>query len=164
MKYEKTELCQLGWLSCVGCCGHHFRDKLDVARGIHKNTLEFKDHVLRGKDLKEFMNRSKDRRESGICRNAIYDVDKDKVFCPLHPEENQGVDLRKEHHYCDTLHLCKTSFLFEHWDAATQGKFLKFLREKRRKGELDWYKYSLKMVDDSLLDEFEGLDWHSNKE
>jgi hypothetical protein len=161
MKYEKSGLCQLGWLSCVGCCGHHFQGKLEVAKGIEKNTLEFRDHVSRGKDLKVFMNRSKDRRESGICRNAVYDVAKDKVFCPLHPEENSGVDLRKDHHYCDTLHLCKTAFLFEQWDRTTQARFLKFIREKKQNNELDWYSYSMKMADDSLLDEFEGLDWNT---
>lgn len=171
MKYEKTDLCQLGWLSCMGCCisnirtkgsdscGNNFKSKLDIAKGIQKNTLEFHYHTQKGKPLVDFMNRSKDLRESGICRNLVYDTEKDKVFCPLHPEENRGVDLRKEHHHCDILHLCKTAFLFNHWDVPTKTKFVKFLKEKQKAGELDWHSYSVAMQNDSLLDEFEGLDW-----
>ncbi|MFH1063815.1 MAG: hypothetical protein V1729_01910 [Candidatus Woesearchaeota archaeon] len=159
MMYEKSNLCQLGWVSCMGCCGHKFKSKLHVAQGIEKNTKEFNSHVQRGKPMKEFMNRTKDVRECGICANMTYDVKTDAIYCPLHPEVNQGVDLRIDHPYCDILHVCTTAYFYDLWDAERKKEFIKFLKKKRRDGNLDWYKYSIGMSDDSLLQEFEGLKW-----
>lgn len=159
MKYEKADLCQLGWLSCMGCCGNRFKDKFAVAKGIEKNTLEFESYQRTGRHKKEFMNRSMELRDSGICRNLVYDTERDRIICPLHPEENLGVELRHDHPKCDTLHVCKTSYLFNLWDKDTQTKFLRFVRKKKQTKELDWHSYSMKMVDGSLLEEFEGLDW-----
>jgi hypothetical protein len=160
MNYEKTDLCQLGWLSCMGCCGHKFGDKHSVAKGIEKNTLEYHSFRRTGKSHKDFMLRSKELRDSGVCRNLVYDTERDRIFCPLHPEENTGKDIRDEHRHCDVLHLCKTAFLFNLWDKETKTEFLHFLRKKKQGKELDWHSYSMKMVDDSLLDEFEGMDWN----
>ncbi len=143
----------------MGCCGHKFKSKLHVAKGIEKNTKELHTHVQRGKSLKEFMNRTKDVRESGICANMVYDVRKNMIYCPVHPEVNQGVDLRIDHHYCDILHVCKTAYFYDLWDDERKKAFQKFLKKKRRAGEIDWYDYSMKMADDSLLQEFEGLKW-----
>jgi hypothetical protein len=140
----------------MGCCGKEFKDKLSVAKGIEKNTLEFDRH--RDK-LDAFMNRSKDLRESGICRNLVYDVQRDMIYCPLHPEQNQGNDLRVDHHSCDIMHLCKGAFLFEHWDDVRKKEFISFLKKKKKQGGLDWHSFSLGMADDSLVDEFEGLKW-----
>ena len=159
MRYVQSSLCQLGWLSCMGCCGNRFKDKLSVAQGIEKNTLEFKDHVLQGRQLKEFMNRSKDLRQCGVCRNLVYDVGRDVVYCPLHPAINQGIDLRIDHHYCDILHVCKAAFFFDLWDDGRKKEFISFLKKKKRAGELDWYTYSIGMANDTLLEEFEGLKW-----
>ncbi|MBW2964279.1 hypothetical protein KY363_02360 [Candidatus Woesearchaeota archaeon] len=159
MKYVKTGLCQLGWISCMGCCGHQYKDKLSVAKGIEKNTIEYTEHMRWGRPVKDWMNRSKDRRDSGVCRNLVYDPAKDRIFCPLHPELNSGKDHRIDHHYCDVLHVCKTAFFYDLWDDKTKNDFVKFLRQKRKKGELDWYTYSMGMADDSLLAEFEGLNW-----
>ncbi len=143
----------------MGCCGHGFRDKKSVAKGIEKNTLELRSHMKEGGDLKDWMNRSRDRRESGICRNLVYDVESDAIFCPCHPDVNYGVDLRIDHHYCDILHVCKTAFFFGLWDEGMKKEFLSFLRKKKSAGELDWFSYSMGMADDSLLAEFEGLRW-----
>lgn len=159
MRYVKSSLCQLGWLSCMGCCGHGFKGKRPVAEGIEKNTLEFREHAQKGRSLKEFMNRSKDLRQCGVCRNLVYDVEKDVVLCPVHPDMNSGVDLRIDHHYCDVLHVCKAAFFFDLWDDERKRDFLKFLKKKKKQGELDWYTYSMGMNDDSLLQEFEGLKW-----
>ncbi|MBW2967424.1 hypothetical protein KY362_02975 [Candidatus Woesearchaeota archaeon] len=161
MRYEKSSLCQLGWLSCMGCCGHHFKDKIEVAKGIEKNTLEYGWSVRKGQPVTEWINRSKDLRKSGVCRNLVYDVEKDVVYCPAHPEVNGGAgkDPRLDHHYCDILHVCKTAFFFDLWDNDRKKEFTDFLKKKKKAGELDWYKYSMKMADDSLLEEFEGLRW-----
>jgi hypothetical protein len=159
MRYVKSSLCQLGWISCMGCCGHRFKDKHSVAQGIEKNTLEFRDHCRNGRDMTEFMNRSKDVRDCGVCRNLVYDPKADRLYCPLHPEMNQGVDLRIDHHYCDILHVCKTAFFFDLWGDELKNEFIKFLKNKRAKKELDWYAYSVGMANDTLLEEFEGLKW-----
>jgi hypothetical protein len=142
----------------MGCCGHRFKDKFNVAKGIEKNTREFDSAQNNGGDVKAWMNRSKDRRECGVCRNLVYDVGKDRLYCPVHPEVNMGVDLRVDHHYCDILHVCKTAFFFDLWDADRKQEFVKFLRAKKKSG-MDWYTYSMGMTDDSLLEEFEGLKW-----
>jgi hypothetical protein len=143
----------------MGCCGHGFKDKRSVAEGIEKNTLELREHAQKGKSADSYMNRSKDLRKSGVCRNLVYDVDKDMVFCPVHPDVNSGVDLRIDHHYCDVLHVCKAAFFFDLWDKERKRDFLKFLKKKKKEGELDWYAYSMGMANDSLLQEFEGLKW-----
>jgi hypothetical protein len=159
MKYAKSELCQLGWLSCMGCCGHHMKDKLSVAKGIEKNTLEFHRYRKEQRHPKEWMNRTHDLRESGICTNLIYDTEKDRIYCPLHPELNSGNDLRSDHRHCDILHVCKTAFFFDLWDDERKGHFIKFIKTKKKNGELDWYTYSTKMNDGTLMEEFEGLKW-----
>jgi hypothetical protein len=159
MRYIKSNLCQLGWLSCMGCCGHQFKDKKAVAEGIEKNTIEYDEHMRWGRPVKDWMNRSKDRRQSGVCRNLVYDVKADKVHCPAHPEATGGVDHRLEHHHCDVLHVCKTAFFFDLWEKERQKDFIDFLRKKKKEGSLDWYTYSMGMQDDSLLHEFEGLKW-----
>jgi len=156
MKYVKSDLCQLGWISCMGCCGKDFKDKHSVAKGIEKNTIEYSRNK---ENLYFFMNRSKDLRESGICTNLVYDVHRDMIFCPLHPEQNQGKDLRLDHHSCDIMHVCRTAFLFDNWDKEMKNDFIKFLKVKKKKGQLDWYAFSQGMANGSLVDEFEGLKW-----
>lgn len=158
MKHVPSSLCQLGWMSCMGCCGHRFKGKEEIAKGIEKNTLEYRESKAKGLSLMDWMNRSKDLRSSGVCRNLVYDVEKDRIHCPLHPEQNNGEDIRTEHHYCDTLHVCKTAFFYDLWDDETKTAFMKFLRNKKKKG-MTWYEYSIGMADDSLLAEFEGLKW-----
>ena len=159
MRYAKSNVCQLGWISCMGCCGKEFKDKLSVAKGIEKNTLEYTTHKQQGKSHNEFMGRSKDLRDSGICRNLVYDLSRDMIFCPMHPEKNGGKDIRAEHKHCDVMHLCRAAFFYDLWGEEMKTDFIKFLKSKKKEGKLDWYAYSLGMADGSLLDEFEGLKW-----
>jgi hypothetical protein len=158
MKYSRSDLCQLGWMSCMGCCGRDVKDKLSVAKGIEKNTIEYMKHAEESKPAHEFMNRSQSLRDSGICRNLVYDVQKDRIFCPLHPDLNSGVDIRINHEHCDVMHICKTSYLYSLWDDKRKSEFLRFLHKKKRQG-MDWYMYSKKMTNDELILEFEGMDW-----
>ena len=158
MRYAKSNLCQLGWISCMGCCGKEIKDKLSVAKGIEKNTLEFDSHNRQGRHKREFMNRSKDLRESGICKNLVYDTDKDRIYCPLHPELNDGIDHRIDHNHCDIMHVCKAAYFFDLWEKQMKEDFVKFIRHKKKEG-MSWYEYSKGMADDSLLEEFEGLKW-----
>jgi hypothetical protein len=159
MRYTKSNLCQLGWVSCVGCCGKEFKDKLSVAKGIEKNTLEYERHKKQSRHPKEWMNRSKELRECGVCRNVVYDAGKDALYCPLHPEMNDGVDHRIDHHRCDIMHVCKAAYFYDLWDDSMKKDFIRFLKQKKKEGKLDWYTYSKGMADDSLIDEFEGMKW-----
>jgi len=156
MKHIPASLCQLDFLSCFGCCGNGMADKREIAKAITQNTLEFHRSDVH---VKVWGNRSKDLHPAGICRNLIYDKSSDSIYCPLHPEKNNGVDYRVDHHTCDILHVCKTAFFFDLWADDMKDSFLLFLKKKQDDGELDWYSYSKRMADDSLLEEFEGLDW-----
>jgi hypothetical protein len=158
MRYIKSGLCQLGWISCIGCCGKGMKDKHSVAKGIEKNTLEHSSYKKHGRHIREFMNRSKELRESGICRNLVYDVEKDRIYCPLHPELNNGEDHRIDHKHCDIMHLCKAAYFFSLWEKQMKEDFINFLKQKRKQG-MTWYEYSKGMADDTLLEEFEGLKW-----
>lgn len=165
MHYAKSQLCQRPeqGISCMGCCGYNFKDKFTLAKDIEKNTLEYgkvhEQSLMKGLVAKtDWMNRSKDLRPSGVCRNLVYDLASDVVGCPLHPEQNNGKDLRVDHPHCDTLFVCKTAFMFDLWDKKRQKAFLRFLKHKK----LDWHTYSLGMGTDKLLAEFEGLDWEAD--
>ena len=134
-------------------------EKKLIAKAITKNTLEFHRHKKTDKHIKTWMNREKDLHPTGICRNLIYEKKSDSIHCPLHPEKNKGTDHRTDHHTCDILHVCKAAFFYELWAPDMKKSFLKFIKNKSKSGELDWHSYSVKMADDSLLEEFEGLDW-----
>ncbi|MFC1755660.1 hypothetical protein ACFL96_20110 [Thermoproteota archaeon] len=158
--HTKSNLCQMPDLgiSCVGCCGRIIHRKPSVEEALKKNTIEHKHKS----DIKEFIWRHppNDLRACGICPNLVKDdVRKGKVFCPAHPERNQGIDHRDG--YCDTLHLCKTAFLFDLWEKDLQKRFIAFIKHKVRKKQLDWYSYSIEMDNDGLLIEFEESPfWH----
>ena len=160
MEYAKSNLCQLGWISCFGCCGHGFKEKKDIAKSITKNTLEFHNHKKTDLHIVDWLNRSKDRRKSGICKNLVFDHKTEDIVCPGHPEQNKGKDHRLEHNYCDVLHLCKTAFFYDLWESERQEAFIKFLKNKKKQGKIDWHSYSLGMTSDELLEEFEGLKWN----
>ncbi len=159
MKYIKSDLCQLGWLSCFGCCGNNFKEKKEIAKAITDNTLEFHRYKKQQRHIREWMDRERSLKSAGICRNLIYDCKNDSIHCPLHPEKNQGEDHRTDHPHCDILHVCKTAFFFDLWEDSRRQKFLRFLKEKKEAGEIDWHSYSIGMADDTLLEEFEGLKW-----
>jgi hypothetical protein len=163
IKHTKSHLCQIPELnlSCIGCCGRIISSKKDVEEALKKNTVEFRS----SSDIKKFIWRFEPNklRQCGICPNLVMDdVRKNKIFCPAHPEKNNDIEHRED--YCDTLHLCKTAFLFDLWDKETKKRFIALLKQKIKKKQLDWYSYSLRMDDDSLLIEFEDSKFWSKSD
>lgn len=142
--YEVSNVCQIDNLTCFGCCGHHYTTEEDIREAIHKNTKEFEE--WKG-TITEFVTRSKFIRNCGVCFGVI--EQDGKVFCPAHPNLNNGIDLRANE--CDTSYLCKAAFAFKNWDKETQNKFKTFIKSKN----LDWYSFSIGMDNDTLLKEFQ---------
>ncbi|MBS3175798.1 hypothetical protein J4457_01025 [Candidatus Woesearchaeota archaeon] len=144
--YTYTVLCRLDNKSCFGCCGRRFGSKEKVLAVIEKSTQE----LIQIKDRWDFRMRAKpsDLHE-GTCRNLVFDQKKEKVFCPLHPLQNNGVDLRVGH--CDFNFLCTTAKKFETWNREKQQSFIQLLRSKN----VDVYEYSMGMDKDLFLKEFE---------
>ena len=135
----------------MGCCGHSFGSKEEIRRAIEKNTLEFLEmNPQNDLELIKFRDRAlaMDLR-SGVCRNLI--EKDDQFFCPLHPNQNSGRELRENH--CDIFHLCKTAKDFAEWDGEKQEDFLKFIRRRH----LDNLSYSLMMDRGELLEKFKSL-------
>ncbi len=156
----KRNLCQLEelGLSCIGCCGFDFTNKKEVMEALDRNSDEFKDfYDNESIDLKGFRDRHpKDiLRISGICYNLIWeDKERGLIFCPLHPMVIEGQntgqkDLREGH--CNPGHLCRIAYKFMKWSRDKQDRYVAFLKSNN----LDWYEYSIKNDDGSLLDEFE---------
>ncbi len=145
--YVKSNVCQIDDLTCFGCCGNNYKTKDEVLIGIKKNTKEFEDWISLEKPVKDFLRRMRFVRDCGVCFSVI---EKDgKVFCPGHPELNNGNDLREGH--CDIHYLCKTAYFYKEWDDKKKEKFIKFIKSKN----LEWYEFSIGMDNDSLLKEFE---------
>lgn len=140
-------LCQIKEfeLSCFGCCGNSYSNKRKLIRDIKKNTLEFKNK----KSLVSFMSRTRELKGSGICANLV--LKDSKFFCPGHPILNNGKDYRDLDPDCHKEHLCKAFSLFQTWNKKKQQKFLDFIESKK----LDSYAYSIKIDNNSLLEEFE---------
>ena len=117
------------------------------------NTLTYLTYRNQGKSMEKFRDRSKFLRSSGICYNLIFlGFEKDRksrvVGCPLHPEQNNGKDLRIG--YCEINHLCKAAQLYNRWGKKRKQEFIRFLKAKK----LDWYEYSVRMDNNELIDEF----------
>jgi len=115
--------------------------------GITTNTVSYHNHIKAKKPIKVWRDRSKYIRTCGVCFNLVF-LEKKVPGCPLHPKLNRGVDLREQ--YCEIDHLCKAAYLYNGWNDKQRKKFIKFLKKKN----LDWYSYSIKMDDDSLIAEF----------
>ena len=150
MEYTETSLCQLNG-GCMGCCGHSFGSKQEVKEAIRKNTAEFLlIEPQNDADLIRFRDRAlaMDLR-AGVCRNLI--EKEGQFFCPLHPRQNSGRELREGH--CDITHLCKTAKEFAGWDNEMQKDFLDFIRRRH----LDNLDYSLKIDRGELLEKFKSL-------
>lgn len=145
---KPTILCQFEKFSCFGCCGNRYGSKNSVFRQIKKNTYE----LSKIKDLKKFRDREDANilSYSGICFNLI--MKDGRVFCPLHPLQTGGKDLRDGH--CDIDHLCRTAETFAHWSEEKQTRFLTFLREKNH----NFLTYSFKMDNHEYLKEFVKLE------
>lgn len=140
-------LCQIDELNlhCMGCCGHDFTSREEVEKAIKSNTESY----FKAEDKKKWGERSPNYvRSCGLCYNII--LVGDKAFCPLHPLQNGGEELRDED--CDFGYMCKTFKLFKFWNEEKQIKFIDFLKTKK----LDWYEYSVGMDSSSLLKEFES--------
>ena len=142
-----TILCQLDELklSCFGCCGNSYSNKKKLMQDIKKNTLEFNNK----KNITQFMTRTHHLKDSGICANLIF-KDK-KFFCPGHPALHSRRDYRNLDPDCHKDHICKTYGLFQIWTQEKKLKFLNFLKSKK----FDSYTYSIKMDDNSMLEDFE---------
>jgi len=135
----------------MGCCGHHFHSKPLIREAIELNTLEFLQLNPQTKtELLKFRERAPrmDLRY-GVCRNLI--KINNQILCPLHPKQNQGLDLRKNH--CDINHLCQTAKEFQDWDSKKQESFLQFIQTKN----LLAISYSVQMDNNQLLQEFKSL-------
>ena len=145
-----TLLCQFNG-GCMGCCGYGFSNPKEIKQAIRKNTLEFQDfNPKTKKDLIKFRDRAlpMDLRK-GVCRNLI--EKNSRLLCPLHPQQNQGQDLRKGH--CDVDYFCSTVKEFLTWPKQKQKKFLEFIKNKK----LDNIEYSLQIDKGLLLKEFKSL-------
>lgn len=141
----KINLCQLEHLSCFGCCGRDWTSKRDVLVQIGKNTELYK-HMSR----EEFSKRGEEYLSScGGCKSLI--KKDDRIICGLHPMQNKGVDYRDK--VCEKNYMCNTFKAFLTWDKSKQGKFVKFIRDKK----LNNWTYSMGMDSDKFLKEFEKL-------
>ncbi len=151
MKRTISNVCVIGNLTCMGCCGRDYTNRKELTEAIWKNTLEFS-HL---KDRKAFIERfeAKYLRECGVCRNVIFaDKKKTKVMCPGHPafnEKGNKADLREGH--CEVEYLCSAARAFSGWNDEKKDRFIRFIQDKK----LDWYDFSMGMDNDSLLKEFE---------
>lgn len=138
-------LCQFEGRSCFGCCGNSYKSVEEIKKDVKLNTDEFQTCS----NLEEFRDRYPkwSLRPSGVCRNVI-DIN-GEIFCPLHPERNNGKDKRENH--CEIEYLCKTFQAFKEWNKEKRKKFLEFVKKKN----LDSYRYSILMDSNKLLEEFE---------
>ena len=140
-------------LSCFGCCGNNYSNKKKLIKDIKHNTKELGNL----KSMRSFMARFKGLRPSGICANLVF---KDGAFyCPGHPLLHQGRDYRDLDPDCSKDFVCKTYRLFQLWDEKKQQKFLDFLKAKN----FDSFAYSIKMENNSILEEFEKNDMNSGE-
>lgn len=159
---EGVNLCRLNnGLICIGCCGFDFAkdlsDKNNFIQALKKNTKEYQNSsdILNFKSLYH----AEDLHKCGLCRNLVLNfkdvnnnLNSEKhifITCPLHPAENEGKDLRTGE--CDSAFMCETQRLFHNdWGDYMKNKFIDFILLK----DLDWFEYSKKMQDSSLLNEF----------
>lgn len=144
-------LCQLKD-GCMGCCGHDFLSKEKIKEAVRENTEEYEAvGPKREGEFLAFRDRIfPDDLLNGVCRNLV--EEKGKLICPLHPLRHNGKDLRKGH--CDINYLCKAAKEFAGWDKRKRERFLQFLRDKK----VDSIDYSLKMENNSWLEEFNLLE------
>jgi len=154
MSYTKVNLCQIPELnlSCIGCCGTITGTKEQVMKALKKNTLEFEES--KKLPLEKFIKRydGDALRTCGICHNLIIN-DEGKMICPAHPILNNNIDIRKN--YCDIYYICKSAFVFGMWSYDKKDKFMRFLKFKTKNG-MDWYEYSVKMDNGTIIEEFEN--------
>lgn len=165
---EGINLCRLpGGLTCMGCCGLDFAPQLGkdakraFIRSLLKSTHEFR--TASDKQAYKGLYPSYDLHDCGLCRRLVIDdgeadgLDEDALvqrkhldmLCPLHPAQNHGEELRTGE--CDHDFMCATQRRFMgKWDETTRRDFVEFVMKR----DMDWFTYSVRMHDDSLLKEF----------
>jgi len=135
-------LCQTEEFSCFGCCGHHFEGEKDVLQQVKENTNRFGSKI----SLPILQSESEVLSKSGICHSVINKGN--KVMCGLHPMQNKGEDNRDKE--CEREYFCKTMHQWKMWDEEKKVNFLEFMKKKNP----TVYEYSIKMDNDSWLEEF----------
>lgn len=161
---EGINLCMLpNGLRCMGCCGFDFAKNLsDDAKesfiiALQKSTKE----LARFQDRLSFKKRvdPEDLHDCGMCKQLVMEETQDikqllkkkhlKTYCPLHPLQNDGKELRKGE--CDPSFMCETQKAWHtFFDDTMKELFYEFITEK----DLDWFTYSRNMHNSSLLKEF----------
>lgn len=148
MVFSYSDVCIIGDAVCIGCCARKLGSREEIIRAVTKNTKDF----FEIKDMHEFKERyfPGDVHGCGLCRNLIF-IEK-SIVCPLHPGFNKKGDTSdKRFGHCDTLYLCKTAYVYNSWPEKKKYAFRRFIKQKN----YDWYTFSRRMDDGTLLKEFE---------
>lgn len=164
---DDINLCRLpNGLICIGCCGFDFAKDLSSKESFVKAIVKSTGEYSSFSDILKFKGRYNydDLHSCGLCRQLILKeipiIDGDlieglkklkylRITCPLHPCENLGIEYRKGE--CDLSFMCETQKMFlKEWGEWTRKRFLKFVESK----DMDWFTYSKKMHDNSLVKEF----------
>lgn len=150
-------------LRCMGCCGLDFAKdlsedvKVEFIKSLKKSTEELKQY----QDKLSFKKRvePEDLHDCGMCKQLVIEDEEPveelvkkkhlKTYCPLHPMQNDGKEMRQGE--CDPKFMCETQKMWhKEWDENMKEMFYDFVKQK----DLDWFTYSRKMHDDSLVKEF----------
>lgn len=158
-----TNLCRLPGLTCMGCCGLDFAKKLgpsakpEFIKGMRQSFIELEQVNNDKKKFKELYD-PEDLHDCGMCRRLVCKTPgtleqlKGKknldITCPLHPAENDGVELRKGE--CDFKFMCAGQRQFHTWDDRKRQAFVAYIVSL----DLDWFTYSVRMHDDTILHDF----------
>lgn len=162
---QGINLCRLpDGTHCMGCCGMDFAPQLgkQAREAFLQALITSRNQLATYQDRTAYKHRYKpyELHDCGMCRHLVISEQgtqrklsarkKLDIYCPLHPLQNDGKELR--HGECDFAYMCKSQRRFvEHWDDPTREQFLAFITSK----QLDWYEYSVGMHTDTLLREFE---------
>lgn len=157
-------------LSCYGCCGNDFTNKIQAQKDIIQNTIELEESLSykesnsqedQDKALVEFRDRYAGTTlgPSGVCLNLVQFND-GCLACPLHKSINALVpesevkapseDLRQEP--CDVNYECITFKKYVKLSNSQKEDYIKFL-EKRVEKE-NHFSYSMKNHDGVFIEEF----------
>lgn len=162
-----VNLCQFEGFSCFGCCGYEFKGKKKAADSVYKQTKEYKRFGDGKYDRLRFRERRKfdDLNSGNFCRNLILEKGlskselmrkkKVKLLCPLHPVHNDKLDLRDGH--CDKDYMCEMQVQFHKMKKIERERFIKWLRKRIKKEDIDWHTYSVFMDEDVFLKEYNRL-------
>jgi hypothetical protein len=134
-------------LSCVGCCLYAFAGREATLAAIGRNTAAFA-QLVPGDEAALLRFRDRETPRDAVCGNCIEEAP-GVLGCPLHPARHASRDLRRGH--CMADFLCRTAALYrQEWSAEVRKRFAAFVTTQR----LDNYEFSLRMVNDELLEAF----------